>query len=157
MSNRSDAGSGNMAVGPEAATSPASAAPACRCHRWWNALLAGGISLLVGLRLLPLATRTAGGRRIHPAGKSGLDAVTLRRLETELALLRDVLQLRRAYRYTYFQCRRHGVCADPMKYPHTRVFLDVESAVSFAVDHHALLEKVPYARYEKWRVKKNPK
>ena len=89
MSNRSDAGSGNMEVGPEAATSPASAAPACRCHRWWHALLAGGISLLVGLRLLPLATRTAGGRRIHPAGKSGLDAVTLRRLETELALLRE--------------------------------------------------------------------
>ena len=65
--------------------------------------------------------------------------------------LRDVLQLRRAYRYTHQQCRRHGVCYDPARYPHTRVYLDVESAVEFGVAHNALLENVPYARYEKWK------
>lgn len=65
--------------------------------------------------------------------------------------LRDVLQLRRAYRYTLTQCSRHRICSDPKQYAHTRVYLNVESAVEFAVGHHALLEKVPYARYQKWR------
>jgi hypothetical protein len=68
--------------------------------------------------------------------------------------IRDVLQLRRAYRYTLEQSRRHRVCSDPARYKHTKVYLDVESAVQFAVEHQALLEKVPYARYEKWKVKR---
>ena len=41
--------------------------------------------------------------------------------------LRDVLQLRRAYRYTYVQSQRHGICADPRMYPHTRVYVGDES------------------------------
>ncbi len=68
--------------------------------------------------------------------------------------LRDALQLRRAYHYTWIQCQRHRVCSDPRLYAHTRVYLDIESAVRFAVDHNALLENVPYARYEKWRERK---
>ena len=61
--------------------------------------------------------------------------------------IRDVLQLRRAYRYTWMQCVRHGICSDPARYPHTRMYVDLESAVKFAVENDALLENVPYARY----------
>ena len=62
--------------------------------------------------------------------------------------LRDELQLRRAFKYTYTQCRRHGVCADPARYPHTRVNVDVERTVRRALELGAFLESVPYKRYE---------
>jgi hypothetical protein len=43
--------------------------------------------------------------------------------------IRDVLQARRAFRYTYLQCRRHAVCADPKDYPHTRVNVALDRAI----------------------------
>jgi len=62
--------------------------------------------------------------------------------------IRDILQCRRAFRYTY-TCRRHGVCLDPTRYPHTRVNVEIERAVRRAVELGAFMEDVPYARYER--------
>jgi len=63
--------------------------------------------------------------------------------------IRNEKQCRRAYRYTLFQCRRHGICADPEDYSHTRVFVDIERAVKRAHELQAFLEGVPYKRYER--------
>ena len=61
--------------------------------------------------------------------------------------LRDVSQLRRAYRYTECQAVRHGLCQDPREYAHTRMWNSLDGAVKFAVDRKCLMEGVPYARY----------
>jgi hypothetical protein len=63
--------------------------------------------------------------------------------------IRDVLQATRAYRYTLLQAVRHGIVRDYRDYPHTRVFVDRDRAIARAVELYALLEDVPYARYEK--------
>jgi hypothetical protein len=63
--------------------------------------------------------------------------------------IRDVLQATRAYRYTLLQAVRHGIVRDYRDYPHTRVFVDRDRAIARAVELNALLEDVPYARYEK--------
>jgi len=63
--------------------------------------------------------------------------------------LRDEKQGCLAYRYTYTQPRRHGICFDPAKYPHTRVNVELERAIARAHELHAFLEGVPYKRYAK--------
>jgi hypothetical protein len=63
--------------------------------------------------------------------------------------IRNEIQYRRAFRYTFTQCRRHGVCADPKRYAHTRVYVEVETAVRRAIELRAFLEAVPYKRYQK--------
>lgn len=65
--------------------------------------------------------------------------------------IRDQVQCRRAYRYTYTQCRRHGICPDPRDYPHTRVNVDLDRAVRRALELGAFLEGVPYKRYQQRR------
>ena len=62
--------------------------------------------------------------------------------------IRDELQCRRAFRYMFSQCRRHGVCSDPKDYVHTRAYIDVETAVERALKLSAFLEGVPYKRYQ---------
>lgn len=62
--------------------------------------------------------------------------------------IRDERQCRRAYRYVLNQPRRHGVCADPSAYPHTRPRIDVERGIRRAVQIGAFLEGVPYKRYD---------
>jgi hypothetical protein len=62
--------------------------------------------------------------------------------------IRDETQCRRAYRYTYTQCRRHGVCSDPTLYAHTHVNVSVDSAVRRASELNAFLNDVPYKRYQ---------
>ena len=62
--------------------------------------------------------------------------------------IRDELQCRRAYKYTYTQCRRHGICPDPARYPHTRVNVDIDRAVRRAHELRAFLQGVPYKRYD---------
>jgi REP element-mobilizing transposase RayT len=62
--------------------------------------------------------------------------------------IRDVLQMRRTFRYVHTQCRRHHVCKDPRDYPHTRVGVELERAVRRAVELGAFLYGVPYRRYE---------
>ena len=62
--------------------------------------------------------------------------------------IRDELQLRRAFRYTFTQSRRHGVCDGPQRYRHVRVNVDVERAVARALELGAFLESVPYKRYQ---------
>lgn len=65
--------------------------------------------------------------------------------------LRDELQGRRTYRYVLTQCRRHGICADPKDYPHTRVYVECDRAIRRATELEAFLYGVPYARYERER------
>ena len=65
--------------------------------------------------------------------------------------IRDVLQLRRAYRYTLMQAVRAGLVRDYRHYPHTQVNLDVETVVVRAVELNSFLEEVPYARYDRKR------
>jgi hypothetical protein len=65
--------------------------------------------------------------------------------------IRDEKQCGRAYRYTLTQCKRHGICHDPEDYPHTRVYIEVDTGVKRAMEKRAFLEGVPYARYERGR------
>ena len=62
--------------------------------------------------------------------------------------LRDPEQGRLTYRYTYTQCVRHGICADPRDYPHTRVNVEMERAIRRAVELNAFMTGVRYKRYE---------
>jgi hypothetical protein len=72
--------------------------------------------------------------------------------------IRDVLQLRRAYRYTLTQAVRHKLCRDWRKYQHTIVKVDLEVAVKRATELNVFLEQVPYARYERsWEKRRAPK
>ena len=64
--------------------------------------------------------------------------------------LRDVLRMRRTFRYVYTQCRRHHICSDPREYRHTRVNVELESAVRRAIELNAFLYGVPYRRYERY-------
>jgi hypothetical protein len=63
--------------------------------------------------------------------------------------LRDVLQGRRAYRYTLLQAVRAKLVPDWREYPHTRVNVEMKSMIRRAVELKAFLEDVPYARYER--------
>jgi REP element-mobilizing transposase RayT len=65
--------------------------------------------------------------------------------------LRDGLQGRRAYRYTWRQSVRAGLCRDPQDYPHTRVYIDLDRAIARALELNAFMEGVPYLRYERGR------
>ena len=65
--------------------------------------------------------------------------------------IRDVLQLRRAYKYTLMQAVRAGLVRDFRHYPHTVINVDLELAVAQAVELNAFLEEVPYARYDRKR------
>lgn len=65
--------------------------------------------------------------------------------------LRDEKQCRFAYQYTLTQARRHGVCADYLQYPHTRVEIELEKGLNRALELKAFLENVPYARYQRGR------
>lgn len=68
--------------------------------------------------------------------------------------IRDVLQARRAYRYTLMQSVRAGIVADYRLYPNTIVNVEMERAIKRAADLNAYMEGVPYARYEKHRNRK---
>jgi hypothetical protein len=63
--------------------------------------------------------------------------------------IRDELQFRRAFRYTFTQYRRHGVGVDALAHPHVRVNVELERAVRRALELGAFLETVPYKRYER--------
>lgn len=62
--------------------------------------------------------------------------------------LRNEKQGRLTYRYVLTQCRRHGICEDPKDYPHTRVNIEMETAIRRATQLQAFLYGVPYKRYE---------
>src|SRR5438093_1175541 len=66
--------------------------------------------------------------------------------------IRNERQCRRAYRYTLTQCRRHGICSDPLQYPHTKTFIDVDRGVKRAIELRAFMEGVRYPRYERGNV-----
>jgi len=63
--------------------------------------------------------------------------------------IRDVLQARRAYRYTLLQSVRHGIVKDYRLYADTIVNVEMERALKRAVDLNAFMEGVPYARYDR--------
>jgi hypothetical protein len=61
--------------------------------------------------------------------------------------IRDERQARLAYRYTLRQSVRHGIVQEWREYPHTRVNIELESAIRRALQLNAFLEGVPYKRY----------
>lgn len=63
--------------------------------------------------------------------------------------IRGVLQAERAYWYTLKQAQRHGIVKDWRTYRHTHIGWDLKPAIARAVELHAFLEDVPYARYER--------
>jgi len=63
--------------------------------------------------------------------------------------IRDVLQYTRAYPYTLNQAVRARIVKHYRDYPHTHVPVELESGLILALERHAFLEKVPYARYER--------
>jgi hypothetical protein len=65
--------------------------------------------------------------------------------------IRDVLQARRAYRYTLLQSVRHGIVSDYRDYPHTIINVAMEPAIKRAADLKAYMEGVPSARYDQHR------
>jgi hypothetical protein len=69
--------------------------------------------------------------------------------------LRDVLQGVRTYQYTLRQAVRHGIVRDHRFYPHTRVKVEMDVAIKRAVELNAFMEEVPYARYERHRLKRD--
>jgi hypothetical protein len=62
--------------------------------------------------------------------------------------LRDEKQGRLTWRYVFNQAKRHGIVSDPILYPHTRVKVQLEDAIRFALERRAFLEGVPYKRYQ---------
>jgi hypothetical protein len=69
--------------------------------------------------------------------------------------IRDVLQARRAYRYTVLQSVRAGIVRDWRDYLNTRVTVELDRAVERAVQLNAFLEEVPYARYDRQKQKRH--
>jgi hypothetical protein len=69
--------------------------------------------------------------------------------------IRDVLQARRAYRYTLLQSVRHKLVVDHREYAHTHVNIDLDRAVARAVQLNAFLEGLPYSRYERHRSRRH--
>jgi hypothetical protein len=63
--------------------------------------------------------------------------------------LRDEKQGRRSYRYTLLQSVRHGICTDYREYPHTRVRVELEPAITRALELNAFMTGIPYPRYER--------
>lgn len=62
--------------------------------------------------------------------------------------IRDETQAHRAYRYVMLQSERHGICSDWRLYPHTRIGVELERALTRAAALNAFLRDVPYKRYE---------
>ena len=60
--------------------------------------------------------------------------------------LRDEKQGRASYRYVCIQGQRHGVVRGWREYPHTRVGVELERAITRALQLGAFLEGVPYRR-----------
>jgi REP element-mobilizing transposase RayT len=61
--------------------------------------------------------------------------------------IRDERQARLAYLYTLRQSIRHGITDDWLKYPHTRINVELEVAIRRALELNAFLDGVPYKRY----------
>lgn len=63
--------------------------------------------------------------------------------------IRDVLQARRAFRYTLMQSVRARLVTDWREYEDTVVNVELERGIRDAVALKAFLDGVPYARYER--------
>ena len=61
--------------------------------------------------------------------------------------LRDATQCRRTYRYILLQSVRAGIRADWKDYPHTRVGVELERAVTRSLELDAFMTGVEYKRY----------
>jgi len=70
--------------------------------------------------------------------------------------LRDDEQYVKAYTYTLKQAVRAGIVPTWHDYPHTRIFVDMQTGLEFAHKHRAFLYGVPYKRYEQDK-KRKPK
>lgn len=63
--------------------------------------------------------------------------------------LRDDAQYVKAYRYTLVQAVRAGIVPSWPGYPHTRVFVEMQTGLEFAQKDRAFLYGVPYKRYSR--------
>jgi hypothetical protein len=61
---------------------------------------------------------------------------------------RNEKQCRLAYRYTLLQAVRAKLVKDWRDYPHTRVNIDVDEGVRFALERDAFMDAVHYPRYD---------
>ena len=61
---------------------------------------------------------------------------------------RDPLQCRRACRYTLKQAERASIVEDYGLYPHTRLYVDLEAKMQWALENHAFMLGVGYPRYD---------
>jgi len=68
--------------------------------------------------------------------------------------LRDETQLTRSYRYVLTQAERAGVVRPNQTYPNTRAYVNLDEAIRRAIERDALLQGVPYARYDDPRRKR---
>lgn len=71
--------------------------------------------------------------------------------------IRDELQHRHVQRYVLLQGVRHGIVSDHLMYPHTIERVKIDVAVKRAHELGAYLREVPYARYARWRRRRNRK
>lgn len=62
--------------------------------------------------------------------------------------IRDETQCRRAYQHVLTQTSRHGIGDGVEGYPHIRKGVELERALSRAIELNAFMPKVPYARYQ---------
>ena len=62
--------------------------------------------------------------------------------------LRSDKQCRLAYRYTLLQAVRANLVQDWREHPHTRVNVDVDEGVRFALERDAFMDGVHYSRYD---------
>lgn len=69
--------------------------------------------------------------------------------------LRDVLQGVRTYRYVLMQAVRAGIVQDYREYSDTRINIEMDRAIARAVQLKAFMERVPYARYDSWKTRRN--
>lgn len=61
--------------------------------------------------------------------------------------IRDEKQCRRAYRYVLTQGVRHRLCTRSIRYPHTRVNIELERGLRRALELKTFLTDIPYPRY----------
>lgn len=101
--------------------------------------LHGSVAKLVNDELEP----TAGRRVPFWRGEDGHDYFD--------GCLRDEKQYARAYRYTLNQAVRARIpgMRQWRDYPHTRVYIEMETGLEFARERRAFLYGVPYRRYSK--------
>ncbi len=67
--------------------------------------------------------------------------------------IRDRKQARSAYQYVLHQSVRHRIVDNWQTYEHTRVNVERQDAITYAVEQDAFMKNVPYRRYERTQIR----